>query len=83
MQFQKVEAYIGTYVHVISLAKNHIRMFLKYLHHYLFNTNSNHSSHDCTNSHARNEQPTWNLQYQVYKKHYITMYCISKNNSHQ
>lgn len=24
MQFQKVEAYIGTYVHVISLAKNHI-----------------------------------------------------------
>lgn len=27
MQFQKAEAYIGTYVHVISLAKNHIRSF--------------------------------------------------------
>lgn len=27
MQFQKDEAYIGTYVHVISLAKNPIRSF--------------------------------------------------------
>lgn len=34
MQFQKVEAYIGTYVHVISLAKNHIRSFKCFRHTY-------------------------------------------------
>lgn len=34
MQIQKVEAYIGTYVHVISLAKNHIRSFKCFRHTY-------------------------------------------------